>query len=180
MLHRTVRERVVELTRWHAKLEGACAATADEVAELRSRLDALPATIPERGAIPWRALGTQGRRQELGELAAWATWVVNAYDLQDRWPACWYQHEGLVELLGALRRWHVALTTELIGDAPAATLWHEALYRTVDRTMLAVTQRCLTSHRETMPLAPPDEADLLAASNRPSNAGVHAPPPGAT
>jgi hypothetical protein len=28
--------------------------------------------------------------------------------------AAWYQHEGLVELLRALRRWHVALTTELI------------------------------------------------------------------
>ncbi len=163
MLSRTVRERVVELTQWHAKLDGACAATAKEVAELRSRLDALPATLPERGAIPWRALGTQSRRQELGELAVWVTWVVNAYHLQDRWPACWYQHEGLVELLRALRRWHAALTTELIGDAPAATLWHEAMYRTVDRTMLAVTQRCLTSHRETSPWAQLSDETLSAA-----------------
>jgi hypothetical protein len=171
MLRRTVRERVVELTRWHAKLEGACAATADEVAKLRSRLDALPATIPERGAVPWRALGTQSRRQELGELAAWVTWIVNAYDLQDRWPACWYRHEGLVELLRALRRWHAALTTELIGDAPAATLWHEALYRTVDRTMVAVTQRCLTSHREASPFAPVSDEELSVAAiaaNQPS------------
>lgn len=163
MLGRTVRERVVELTRWHAKLELACAATTDEVAKLRSRLDALPATIPERGAIPWRALGTQSRRQELGELAVWVTWLVNAYDLQDRWPACWYRHEGLVEVLRALRRWHAALTTELIGDAPAATLWHEALHRTVDCTMLAVTQRCLTSHRETSVLAALSDDELSAA-----------------
>ncbi len=163
MLRRTVRERLVELTRWHATLEGACAATAGEVAELRSRLDALPATIPQGGAIPWRALGTQSRRQELGELAVWVTWVVNGYDLQDRWPACWYRHEGLVELLRALRRWHAALTTELLGDATAATIWHEALFRTVDRTMLAVTQRCLTSHRETSPLAPLSDEELCAA-----------------
>jgi len=147
----TIKEQLTDVKRWITRLEHRWAETAEAVDELRKRLDNLPAVVAAAAIVPWHALEQSDRRSEAANLAPWVTWLVNAYDLSDRWPGCWFQHEGLVETLRALRRWHAALTTELAADPKAATNWHDALFRTVDKNLQPVTHRCLTSHRESEP-----------------------------
>ena len=84
---------------------------------------------------------------ELASLAAWVNWVAMAFDLSERWPSCWYRHEGLVFEMQSLRRWHVALRTDLATDPSSAIRWSEALHRVNTESARHIAQRCLSTHR---------------------------------
>jgi hypothetical protein len=88
----------------------------------------------------------------LASLAAWVNWVAMAFDLSERWPSCWYRHEGLVFEMQSLRRWHVALRSELASDPISATRWSEALHRVNAQSARHIAQRCLSTHRDAPPL----------------------------
>lgn len=88
----------------------------------------------------------------LASLAAWVNWVAIAFDLSERWPSCWHRHEGLVFEMQSLRRWHVALRTELASDPISATRWSEALHRVNAQSARHIAQRCLSTHRDAPPL----------------------------
>jgi hypothetical protein len=90
----------------------------------------------------------------LPSLAAWVNWVAVAFDLSERWPSCWYRHEGLVFEMHSLRRWHVALRTDLAADPSSAIRWSEALHRVNTESARHIAQRCLSTHREAPPLDP--------------------------
>lgn len=81
-------------------------------------------------------------------LEDWVRWVVPAYDLSEYWPLCWQRHEGLVQQLVGLRRWHAALATELAGDRTARSRWFDALYRLNEHLARPISQLCLASHRD--------------------------------
>jgi hypothetical protein len=99
------------------------------------------------------------RVDELTSLAAWVNWAATAFDLSERWPSCWYRHEGLVFEMQSLRRWHVALATQLTSDPSAPTIWSEALHRVAEHSARRIAQRCLSTHRGSQPLDPiPDDA----------------------
>jgi len=89
---------------------------------------------------------------ELASLAAWVNWVAMAFDLSERWPSCWYRHEGLVFEMRSLRRWHVALRTDLATDPSAAIRWSEALHRVNTQSARHIAQGCLSTHRDAPPL----------------------------
>jgi len=89
---------------------------------------------------------------ELASLAAWVNWVAMAFDLSERWPSCWYRHEGLVFEMQSLRRWHVALRTDLATDPSSAIRWSEALHRVNTESARHIAQRCLSTHRDAPPL----------------------------
>jgi hypothetical protein len=90
----------------------------------------------------------------LASLAAWVNWVAMAFDLSERWPSCWHRHEGLVFEMHSLRRWHVALRTELATDPSSAIRWSEALHRVNAESARHIAQRCLSTHRDAPPLDP--------------------------
>ena len=92
----------------------------------------------------------------LASLAAWVNWVAMAFDLSERWPSCWYRHEGLVFEMHSLRRWHVALRTDLATDPSSAIRWSEALHRVNTQSARHIAQRCLSTHRDAPPLDPVD------------------------
>ena len=162
MIRLSTQQQLTDLKRWMTQVDNRSAESAEAINQLQARVDNLPVTVAVTVATPWRAMQEDHRRREAVNLARWVTWLVNAYDLSERWPACWLQHEGLVEILRALRRWHAALTTELAADPRAVTGWHDALFRTVDRNMIPVTQRCLTSHRKGAVFdSPADESATL-------------------
>ncbi len=162
MRRRDVEQHYKQLAGWYVELAAKCGETQDGLRALRARVDNLPGA-PLAPAAPWRALPPVDRQRDFLALALWVHWLINAYDLSERWPACWFRHEGLVEILRALRRWHMALSAELAGDPKAASDWHDALSRTVDRNMLAVTQRCLTAHRAPAQVAAVSADELTAA-----------------
>jgi hypothetical protein len=90
----------------------------------------------------------------LASLAAWVNWVAMAFDLSERWPSCWHRHEGLVFEMQSLRRWHVALRTDLATDPSSAIRWSEALHRVNAESARHIAQRCLSTHRDAPPLDP--------------------------
>jgi hypothetical protein len=89
---------------------------------------------------------------ELASLAAWVNWVAMAFDLSERWPSCWYRHEGLVFEMHSLHLWHVALRTDLATDPSSAIRWSEALHRVNAESARHIAQRCLSTHRDAPPL----------------------------
>ena len=91
---------------------------------------------------------------ELASLAAWVNWVAMAFDLSERWPSCWHRHQGLVFEMQSLRRWHVALRTDLATDPSSAIRWSEALHRVNAESARHIAQRCLSTHRDAPPLDP--------------------------
>jgi hypothetical protein len=118
----------------------------------------------------------------LAPLAAWVNWVAMAFDLSERWPSCWYRHEGLVFEMQSLRRWHVALGTDLATDPSSAIRWSEALHRVNTQSARHVAQRCLSAHRDAPPLDPVDvhtdeeSTALVAATTRePAHSGGASP-----
>jgi hypothetical protein len=76
------------------------------------------------------------------ELTAWVSWAVATYHLDDVLPACWERHDGLAEELAAF---YVAWCNVWSDEGPydAGPVWHDQLYRAIDRwpTWLAGT-RC--------------------------------------
>ena len=83
-------------------------------------------------------------------LRAWVTWLCDRYELtvEDRLPACWAQHPGLVEELWALRAWR----TEIYGGAQpsagqAARYWHAELERVLHAATTRYAAGCRAGHR---------------------------------
>jgi hypothetical protein len=107
----------------------------------------------------------------LASLAAWVNWVAMAFDLSERWPSCWYRHEGLVFEMHSLRRWHVALRTDLATDPSSAIRWSEALHRVNTQSARHIAQRCLSTHRDAPPL------DLVTVDVTTRRKYEHAPRP---
>jgi hypothetical protein len=89
----------------------------------------------------------------LNELAGWIAWLVNAYRVEVV-PDCWYWHEGAVDAMIGLRRWHDGLTNELAADVTAVCAWHDALFRIEKHILRPLPQRCLTTHRGDWHLKP--------------------------
>lgn len=50
----------------------------------------------------WAAMEPAERRAKLRELAEWVAWLIDAHELHNTIPACWYQHSRLLERLTAL------------------------------------------------------------------------------
>ena len=85
--------------------------------------------------------------------------------LSERFPSCWYKHEGVVVALRALRHWHSALHREGSTTPSSTILWVDAVYRINDRMLRPVAQRCLSTHRDAPDLDSPTE-DGLELLNR--------------
>ena len=145
-LHGDIAQRFLAHTRWIVELQDRVSAISEASDIIRYRIDALAGESPR---CPSELRGPADANDGSGPatLESWVVWLVNAYDLVDRWPACWREHEVLVEIVRGLLRWHGSLTGTLSGDPTAATDWHDALFRAIDRNLLPVTQRCLTAHR---------------------------------
>ena len=158
--------RIVALTKWAAQLDVGLASVAGEVAELRTRLD-----DPQHAAVsPADVSGGIAENAQSSEdsvsLLDWVDWMARAFALSERFPSCWYKHEGVVVALRALRHWHSALQRGDSSDPSSTILWVDAVYRVNDRMLRPVAQHCLSNHRDAPHLDRPteDELELLNRS----------------
>ena len=139
--------RIVALTKWAAQLDVGLASVAGEVAELRARLDdpqhAAVSSADVSGGIAENAQPSD----DFVSLLDWANWMARAFALSERFPSCWYRHEGVVVALRALRHWHSALQRGGSSDPSSTILWVDAIYRINDRLLRPIAQRCLSNHR---------------------------------
>ncbi len=158
--------RIAALTKWVAQLDVGFASVAGEVADLRTRLD-----DPRRAAVsPVEVSGGIAENaqpsDDVASLLDWVNWMARAFALSERFPSCWYKHEGVVVALRALRHWHSALLRGGSSDPSSTILWVEAVYRINDRMLRPVAQHCLSNHRDAPHLdrATEDELELLNRS----------------
>ena len=158
--------RIAALTKWAAQLDVGLASVAGEVAELRTRLD-----DPHRASVsPAEVSGGIAENaqpsDEFVSLLDWVNWMARAFALSERFPSCWYRHEGVVVALRALRHWHAALQRGGSSDPSSTILWVDAVYRINDRMLRPVAQHCLSNHRDAPDLDRPteDELELLNRS----------------
>jgi len=158
--------RIAALTKWAAQLDVGLASVAGEVADLRTRLDdpRHPAVSPAEvsGGIAENAQLSQ----DFMSLLDWVNWMARAFALSERFPSCWYKHEGAVVALRALRHWHATLQRGGSSDPSSTILWVDAIYRINDRMLRPVAQHCLSNHRDAPDLDRPteDELELLNRS----------------
>lgn len=161
--------RIAALTKWAAQLDIGLASVAGEVAELRACLD-----DPQHAAVspPEVSSGTAENEQsseDFVSLLDWVNWMACAFALSERFPSCWYKHEGVVVALQALRRWHSALQRGGSSDPSSTILWVDAVYRINDRMLRPVAQHCLSNHRDAPNLDRPTEDELTRLN--PSSTG---------
>jgi hypothetical protein len=153
--------RIAALTKWVAQLDVGLASVAGEVAELRTRLDdpqhAADNPAPVSGGIAEHAQSSD----DFVSLLDWVNWMARAFALSERFPSCWYKHEGAVVTLRALRHWHTSLQRGGSSDPSSTILWVDAIYRINDRLLRPIAQRCLSSHRSDPDLDRLTEDELL-------------------
>ncbi len=157
--------RIAALTKWAAQLDVGLASVAAEVAEVRARRDdpqhaaASPASVSSGIAYAQSS-------EDFVSLLDWVNWMARAFALSERFPSCWYKHEGVVVSLRALRHWHSALQRGGSSDPSSTILWVDAVYRINDRMLRPVAQHCLSNHRDAPDLDRPteDELELLNRS----------------
>lgn len=152
--------RIVALTKWAAQLDVGLASVAGEVAELRARLD-----DPQRAAVSATDVSSgiaenERSSEEFASLLDWVNWMARAFALSERFPSCWYKHEGVVVALRALRHWHTALQRGGLSDPSSTILWVDAIYRINDRLLRPIAQRCLSTHRDAPNVDRPTEDEL--------------------
>jgi hypothetical protein len=152
--------RIAALTKWAAQLDVGLASVAGEVAELRTRLD-----DPQHAAVSPTDVssGTPENAQpseDFVSLLDWVNWMARAFALSERFPSCWYKHEGAMVALRALRHWHTALQRGGSSDPSSTILWVDAIYRINDRLLRPIAQRCLSNHRDEPDLDRPTEDEL--------------------
>jgi hypothetical protein len=86
--------------------------------------------------------------------------MARAFALSERFPSCWYKHEGVVVALRALRHWNATLQRGGSSDPSSTILWVDAVYRINDRLLRPIAQRCLSTHRDAPDLDRPTEDEL--------------------
>jgi hypothetical protein len=153
--------RIAALTKWAAQLDVGLACVAGEVAELRTRLDDPQHAAESLADVISRTAENEQSSEEFVSLLDWVNWMARAFALSERFPSCWYKHEGVVVALRALRHWHSALQRGGSSDPSATILWVDAIYRINDRLLRPIAQRCLSSHRSDPDLDRPTEDELL-------------------
>ena len=153
--------RIAALTKWAAQLDIGLASVAGEVAELRTRLDG-PQHAADSPASVSSGVAENGQSgEDFVSLLDWVNWIARAFALSERFPSCWYKHEGAVVALRALRHWHTALQRGGSSDPSSTILWVDAIYRINDRLLRPIAQRCLSNHRGEPDLDRPTEDELL-------------------
>ncbi|MFJ3826010.1 hypothetical protein [Streptomyces nodosus] len=50
----------------------------------------------------WAAMAPGERYSRMRELAQWVNWLVDAFELHEHLPSCWYRHPSVLEHLTAL------------------------------------------------------------------------------
>jgi hypothetical protein len=152
--------RIAALTKWTAQLDVALASVAGEVADLRARVGEprhAAASEPSEGTA---AVEGAPPRDDFVSLLDWVNWMARAFALSERFPSCWYKHEGVVVALRALRHWHATLQRGGSSDPSSTILWVDAVYRINDRLLRPIAQRCLSTHRDAPDLDRPTEDEL--------------------
>jgi hypothetical protein len=61
---------------------------------------------PQRPRWEWSGLEGEELAAAWADLNDWVLWLIFTYDLEDRWPVCWYRHANVVGELVSLRSWH--------------------------------------------------------------------------
>ena len=126
----------------------------EEEAATRAAIEELIASagVPGLGAglagpLHWPELPADRWAEEIGSLRAWVGRLVERFDLDAHVvPACWWRHNHLVEVLGALRDYERACYAPA-SPATAAVEFHRALrdMEAVLRTWVA-DLRCEGGH----------------------------------
>ncbi|MHB8489702.1 MAG: hypothetical protein ACYDCS_10920 [Candidatus Dormibacteria bacterium] len=153
--------RIAALTKWAAQLDVGLAFVAGEVAALRTRMDD-PQHAADSPAFVSSGIAENAQSSEdFVSLLNWVNWMARAFALSERFPSCWYKHEGVVVALRALRHWHATLQRGGSSDPSSTILWVDAVYRINDRLLRPIAQHCLSNHRDAPDLDRPTEGELV-------------------
>ena len=78
-----------------------------------------PADATVKRLTEWHAMSPSQRRTAWVDLVDWVVWLHDRYELsvEERLPACWAEHPGLIEELRALKIWR----EEIYGNASGST-----------------------------------------------------------
>ena len=88
------------------------------------------------------------RRSAAAELATWAPWLVEQYELWARIPPCWAEHPSVVAELTVLHDYREAVDATDAAPLSAAQLqaaWHDYFGRTLDRIKATPAADCAIS-----------------------------------
>ena len=102
------------------------------------------------GPIHWPSLTETERQRAFGDLREWVEQFVNRFAIEIRViPPCWYQHNGMVEALSALRD-HERMSFSDHGSPTGAVDWFRAFREIEVRLMdlAARTQCSVQEHRD--------------------------------
>ena len=157
--------RIAALTKWTAQLDVALASVAGEVADLRARVGEPRNAAVSKPSESTVAIEGAPPSDDFVSLLDWVDWMARAFALSERFPSCWYKHEGAVVALRALRHWHTALQRGGSSDPSSTILWVDAVYRINDRMLRPIAQRCLSTHRDAPDLDRPTEDELTLLSH---------------
>jgi hypothetical protein len=152
--------RIAALTKWAAQLDVGLALVAGEVADLRTRLDDPQHAAVSPADVSGGIADNAQSSDDFVSLLDWVDWMARAFALSERFPSCWYKHEGVVVALRALRHWHSALQRDGASDPSSTILWVDAVYRINDRMLRPIAQHCLSNHRDAPNLDRPTEHEL--------------------
>jgi hypothetical protein len=89
-------------------------------------------------------------------LRAWVAWLSGRYELSvdNRLPACWALHPGLVEELWAVKAWREEIySSGQPGQGQAARYWHADLQALILAASSMYAAGCRTGHRGAVELA---------------------------
>jgi hypothetical protein len=137
----------------------------------------------ERAAGEWHEMSPGQQFAEWAALRAWVAWLHDRYELSadDKLPACWPAHPGLIEELYALKVWREEIygASQLSGQA--ARYWHAELRQVIQAAATVYAVGCRTGHRPAPRTAAGDPAlraqwatlSPLTGISEPDLAGSH-------
>jgi len=103
----------------------------------------------------WHLQSARERRVAWIELVDWVIWLHDRYELgvENRLPACWTRHPGLVEELFALKAWRHNIYAAPEPNGQAARYWHGELRQVLHAATTQYAAGCRAGHRDAPTIA---------------------------
>jgi hypothetical protein len=135
-----------------------------------------PKAPEARALAEWHDMTAGQQLAEWAGLRAWVRWLHDRYELSadDRLPACWPAHPGLVEELYALKVWRKEIYTAPQPSGQAARYWHAELRQVLHAATSVYAAGCRTGHRSAPRNADGDTGLLGSWASRDPLTGVPA------
>lgn len=106
------------------------------------------ATGEDTALCEWHLMTSTKRADAWIQLCEWVAWLHDRYELsvEERLPACWPQHPGLIEELRALKAWREEIYRAAKPSGQAARYWHAEMRQTISAATTFYAAGCRAGH----------------------------------